>query len=227
MVRGVTGEARTKMADRQRAKRAELVREEVIDAALAEFAERGYHQTSISHIAKRLGSGHSMFYRYFENKRDIFDHAVRQVNARLLAAIGQCSSDGFASIEEFSAYTNSIGMAYTDLLAEDPRLLQLIVIQAAGVDQQMTEEFHRMFDGGVRRMSMLLRDGINRGYLRSDIDPYATAHSIVAIPFGIALRYGQKPDRNVLVAQTRATTDLVCRGLATEWLAPDNEEPTR
>ncbi|WP_293013318.1 helix-turn-helix domain-containing protein, partial [Mycolicibacterium sp.] len=64
------------MADRQRAQRAELVREEVIDAALAEFAERGYHQTSISHIAKRLGSGHSMFYRYFENKR-YHDHAGR------------------------------------------------------------------------------------------------------------------------------------------------------
>ena len=66
------GKPRSTMADRQRAQRAELVREEVIDAALAEFAERGYHQTSISHIAARLGSGHSMFYRYFENKRDIF-----------------------------------------------------------------------------------------------------------------------------------------------------------
>ncbi|SHV52962.1 putative transcriptional regulator, TetR [Mycobacteroides abscessus subsp. abscessus] len=83
------------LAQRQRAKRAELVREEVIEAALAEFAERGYHQTSISHIAKRLGSGHSMFYRYFENKRDIVDHAVRQMNGRLLAVIGDRRQDGW------------------------------------------------------------------------------------------------------------------------------------
>lgn len=207
------------MADRQRAKRAELVREEVIDAALAEFAARGYHQTSISHIAKRLGAGHSMFYRYFENKRDIVEHAVRQVNRRLLTAIGETTPGRFTSIEEFREYAITVGMAYTDVLAEEPRLLQLIVIQAAGVDQQMTEQFHRMFDDGVAALSELLRDGVSTGYVRSGIDVRATAEAIVAIPFGVALRYGQKPDRDVLIAQTKATTDLVCLGIAAERVA--------
>ncbi|SHX01482.1 putative transcriptional regulator, TetR [Mycobacteroides abscessus subsp. abscessus] len=36
----------------------------------------------------------------------------------------------------------------------------------------------------------------------------------MAIPFGIALRYGHKPDRDVLIAQTAAITALVCRGIA-------------
>ncbi|RUP28141.1 MAG: TetR/AcrR family transcriptional regulator [Mycolicibacterium sp.] len=223
----VTGEVRATMAERQRAKRAELVREEVIDAALAEFAVRGYHQTSISHIAKRLGAGHSMFYRYFANKRDIIDQAVRRVNGRLLSAIGEVLPGSLATITEFREYVMAVGMAYTDVLAEEPRLLQLIVMEAAGVDQQMTEQFHHMFDGGVRSLSAMLRDGIARGYIRSDIDVHGTAESIVAIPFGIALRHGQKPDRDRLVAQTRATTDLVCRGIAAEWQASDSSEQTR
>jgi AcrR family transcriptional regulator len=209
------------MADRHRARRAELVREEVIDAALAEFAIRGYHQTSISHIAKRLGAGHSMFYRYFANKRDIIEQAVRRVNGRLLTAIGEAKPGSLSSITEFSEYVLAVGMAYTDVLAEEPRLLQLIVVEAAGVDQQMTEEFHRMFDGGVRALSAMLSDGIDHGYIRSDIDVHGTAESIVAIPFGIALRHGQKPERESLVTQTRATTDLVVRGIAAEWLPED------
>src|SRR6516162_8321270 len=116
------------MADRHRARRAELVREEVIDAALAEFAIRGYHQTSISHIAKRLGAGHSMFYRYFANKRDIIEQAVRRVNGRLLTAIGEAKPGSLSSITEFREYVLAVGMAYTDVLAEEPRLLQLIVV---------------------------------------------------------------------------------------------------
>lgn len=208
------GKPRTTMADRQRAQRAELVREEVIDAALAEFAERGYHQTSISHIAKRLGSGHSMFYRYFENKRDIVDHAVRQINSRLGAAIDEATPCLVTSIEEFGQYLSSIGMAYTDVLAEEPRLLQLIVVQAAGVDQEMSQRFHRMYDSGAAVLGAALRNGIDRGYIRPDLDIGATAESIVAIPFGIALRYGHKPDRDVLIAQTNAITALVCRGIA-------------
>ncbi|MUL46388.1 TetR/AcrR family transcriptional regulator [Mycobacterium sp. CBMA293] len=215
----VTGEPRVTMAERQRAKRAELVREEVIDAALAEFAERGYHQTSISHIAKRLGSGHSMFYRYFENKRDIVDHAVRQVNGRLLAAIGDSTPGRLTSMAEFRDHLLSIGMAYSELLADEPRLMQLIVVQAAGVDQQMTEEFQRLFDDGARVLAAMLRDGINQGYVRADVDVRATAQTVCAIPFGIALRYGKKPSRDELIAQTLASNELVCRGIATEWSA--------
>jgi AcrR family transcriptional regulator len=210
----MTGAVHATMADRQRAKRAELVREEVIDAALAEFAERGYHQTSISHIAKRLGSGHSMFYRYFENKRDIVDHAVRRVNARLTAAIGDTTPGRCASVADCREYAMAIGRTYVDVLAEEPRLLQLIVIQAVGVDEPMTEEFHRLFDRGVEALSSLLRDGIACGYVRADIDAHATAESIVAIPYGMALRYGQKSDVDAWVAQTKVTTDLVCHGIA-------------
>jgi AcrR family transcriptional regulator len=227
MVPRVTGEARTKMAERQRAKRAELVREEVIEAALAEFAERGYHQTSISHIAKRLGSGHSMFYRYFENKRDIVEHAVRQVNGRLLAAIGDPTPGRLTSIIEFREHFMAIGMAFSDVLSEDPRLMQLIVVQAAGVDQQMTEEFQHMFDDGARVVASMLHDGISHGYIRADVDVRATAQTIVAIPFGIALRYGQNPSREVLIAQTIASNEMVCRSIATEWPAADLQELAR
>ncbi|WP_267319003.1 TetR/AcrR family transcriptional regulator [Mycolicibacterium mucogenicum] len=214
------GKARIRMADRQRAQRAELVRDEVIDAALAEFAERGYHQTSISHIAKRLGSGHSMFYRYFENKRDIVDHAVRQVNDRLTAAIDDATPSLVTSIEEFGQYLSSIGMAYTEVLAEEPRLLQLIVVQAAGVDQEMSQRFYRMYDGGAAVLGAALRDGIARGFIRPDLDIDATVESIVAIPFGIALRYGHKPDRDVLIAQTNAISALVCRGVTAPLREP-------
>jgi len=210
----------TTMAERQLVKRAELVREEVIDAALLEFAEHGYHQTSISGIAKRLGSGHSMFYRYFQNKRDIFDHASRQVTGRLVSAIAETATGRLTSLDDFRRYVSSVGMVYADMLTEEPRLLQLLVIQAAGVDQEMSKQFYSMFDGGVQRLSETLKDGIAAGYLRADVDVPATAQTIAAIPFGIALRYAQHPDRDALVAQTIAGTDLICRGLATRREQP-------
>ncbi|HNL81668.1 MAG TPA: helix-turn-helix domain-containing protein, partial [Agitococcus sp.] len=38
------------------------LRSDILQAAFIEFAERGYHQTAISDIAKRLGIGHGTFY---------------------------------------------------------------------------------------------------------------------------------------------------------------------
>jgi AcrR family transcriptional regulator len=59
-------------AERQRIQ----LQAEIIEAAFLEFSERGYHQTAISDIAKRLGIGHGTFYRHFENKRDILDKVM-------------------------------------------------------------------------------------------------------------------------------------------------------
>lgn len=203
----------TRMADRQRARRSELVRAEVIEAALAEFAERGYHQTSIAHIAARLGAGHSMFYRYFENKRDILEHVVRHASERVLATIGRTLPGRLTTLAEFHDFAVDLGLAYIGILSEDPRLSRLMLLQSAGVDRDMTEQFCRGFDLGAAALAGLLRDGVAAGYVRADIDVEAVADSIVAIPFGVMLRYGHEPDREVLAARVRATAELVCRGI--------------
>lgn len=59
----------------------------------------------------------------------------------------------------------------------------------------------------------LLRDGIEIGYVRANIDVEAVADSIAAIPFGVRLRHGHEPEGEVLAARVRATADLVCRGI--------------
>ena len=88
-----------------------------------------------------------------------------------------------------------------------------IVVQAAGVDQQMTEEFQRMFDcGGRRSARSVLLHGIDHGYVRANIDVRATAQTIVAIPFGVALRYGQNPGRDVLIARPSPATNWCVAG---------------
>ncbi|MDR3662356.1 MAG: TetR/AcrR family transcriptional regulator C-terminal ligand-binding domain-containing protein, partial [Mycobacterium sp.] len=140
-----------------------------------------------------------------------------------LAAIGDLTPGRLASITEFRDHLLGIGLAYSEVLASEPRLMRLIVVQAAGVDQQMTEEFQRVFDDGARVLRAMLRDGIDQGYIRADVDVQATAQTVCAIPFGIALRYGQKPSREELIAQTLASNEMVCRGIATEWPAPNPE----
>lgn len=210
----VTDDAPTRMADRQRVKRAELVRAEVVEAALAEFAERGYHQTSIAHIANRLGAGHSMFYRYFENKRDILEHVVRHVMQRVLSAIAETSPTQPNTLAEFHDFAVNLGMAYSDMLTEDPRLTRLMLLPSVAIDQEMTEKFCRGFDVATEAVVKILRHGIEVGYVRPDIDVDAVGATIAAIPYGMMLRHQHEPDRAVMVARVHATADLVCRGIA-------------
>ncbi|MFP4475096.1 MAG: TetR/AcrR family transcriptional regulator [Desulfatibacillaceae bacterium] len=50
----------------------------ILDAAVRVFAERGYHQTTISQIARQAGVADGTIYLYFKNKEDILATFVRQ-----------------------------------------------------------------------------------------------------------------------------------------------------
>ena len=58
-------------------------KQQLIDAALALFAERGYGATRVVDICDRAGVAKGLFYWYFPTKLDLFDELVRSVRQRL------------------------------------------------------------------------------------------------------------------------------------------------
>ncbi|MEY2632822.1 MAG: hypothetical protein RIR00_1476 [Pseudomonadota bacterium] len=58
-------------------RRAEARPEEVLQAALAAFAERGYAATSLDEVARRAGITKGTLYLYFPNKAELFKAVVR------------------------------------------------------------------------------------------------------------------------------------------------------
>jgi AcrR family transcriptional regulator len=51
-------------------------RQEILDAAMKLFSEKGYEKTSISDIAQSIGVAQGLCYRYFPSKEALFDAAV-------------------------------------------------------------------------------------------------------------------------------------------------------
>jgi AcrR family transcriptional regulator len=50
----------------------EDAKRKIIQEALAEFKEKGYFQSTMDGIAKRLGVSHGTIYQYFRSKEDLF-----------------------------------------------------------------------------------------------------------------------------------------------------------
>lgn len=49
---------------------------EILKASFNEFAFTGYHLASVSNVVKKLGIAKGSFYRYFENKLDLYSYLV-------------------------------------------------------------------------------------------------------------------------------------------------------
>lgn len=60
-------------------------RQTIVDAALAEFLEKGFADSTIESVAKRAGVAKGLIYRYFEAKEALFSAVVQQeiVNAHI------------------------------------------------------------------------------------------------------------------------------------------------
>lgn len=53
-------------------------KQEIIDAAMRAFTEKGYEQTTMRDIAAVIGVVPGLCYRYFNSKQELFDSAVSQ-----------------------------------------------------------------------------------------------------------------------------------------------------
>ena len=74
------------IADRQLTEQGRERKQQLVDAAIVLFAERGYSATRILDICDRAGVAKGLFYWYFPTKLDLFTELVRSMRQQLRRA---------------------------------------------------------------------------------------------------------------------------------------------
>ncbi|HEX2292790.1 MAG TPA: helix-turn-helix domain-containing protein [Gaiellaceae bacterium] len=114
---------------------AEERRESILEAATIEFAAKGLHGTSTEDVARRAGISQPYVFRLFGTKKRLFAETcracMREVRETMAAA-----ADGVFGEEAFQP----MGRAYAELLAADPRRLNLQMQMYAACDEPEIRE---------------------------------------------------------------------------------------
>jgi AcrR family transcriptional regulator len=114
---------------------AEERREAVLDAAVHEFAQAGYHAASTTNIAKRAGISQPYIYALFPNKKALFIAVQQRVSERIRNAFVEAAQQA-ASPED---RMERMGEAYTRLLDDRDHLLAQLHGFAAAGDPEIRE----------------------------------------------------------------------------------------
>ena len=110
-------------------------REEILDAALAEFAEHGYHGGSTEGIARRAGISQPYVFRLFGTKQELFKAVVARCFREALELF-QRAAEGRRGEDALEA----MGNAYVErLLVDRTRLLLQMQAYAACDDEEIRE----------------------------------------------------------------------------------------
>jgi AcrR family transcriptional regulator len=118
----------------------------ILDAALAVFADRGYHASSIDDIAREGGVSKALIYEHFDSKQKLYEELLKQhageLFERLAAAMDKAGDTGAArlatGLDAFYRFVEEHRVAWRMLFREanDPEMvavLERIVAQVTGV----------------------------------------------------------------------------------------------
>ncbi|MBN9362239.1 MULTISPECIES: TetR/AcrR family transcriptional regulator [unclassified Devosia] len=158
-------------------RRAEARPDEVLDAALELFIDKGFAATRVEDIARRAGLSKGTVYLYFPSKEALLEGLVRR-------AILPIADSALTALHDYEGDPRIVLNMVLTMLAgriSDPKVMampKLIFREAMGFPG-LAEMYRReVLDRVIPAVEGLIRRGIEQGYLRP-VDPSLTIRSII------------------------------------------------
>ncbi len=143
-------------------------RERFIEAALDEFSMHDYRSASVSRIVATLGIAKGSVYQYFDDKKELYLYLVQLAAETKFAFIDESitsqATDFFARFKQTAFHGARFDFSR-------PRYANILFHATyEPSDADVLDVSRRLKDASFEYVRGLVRDGIDRGDLRRDID---------------------------------------------------------
>ena len=184
--------------------RGRKTRRRILDAAEAEFGEKGFHAGSISGITLRAGAALGTFYTYFTSKEAIFQALVADMSRRTREWIAERVA---GAPDRLTAERLGIE-AYIEF-ARQHKGIYRIISEAEFVATDAYREHYEGFAKGYRRN---LEQAAAKGEIRAG-DYEAWAWAIMGIAVFLGMRFVIMDESKSPAEVAEIMTDLIARGI--------------
>jgi AcrR family transcriptional regulator len=153
-------------ASRSRAARQAERRQAILDAALDEFAARGFAAARLDDVAARAGVAKGTIYLYFRDKESLFQELVRTLLSPLVGTL----VDGHLA----DLPVRAIGEAVADLFVREifgtrrKDVIRLIITEGPRFPKLAEFYYHEVIERVVPAMRAIMARAVARGELESD-----------------------------------------------------------
>ena len=192
-------------------------KDQIIVAAAYVFAQKGYAGSSVADIALKAEIGKGTIYAYFKSKEDlffaVFEWYILQTGTAAKVSVAYL---GGSATQRLEVLSDSI----MDIWDEVKDLFNLTIeFWAASASSQMRdrfkETFRLLYKNFRELVGAIIRDGINRGEFRADVDPVSIAAALVGTWDALFLQAWFDETFNPLVT-AKKFLKIVIRGLSNE-----------
>jgi AcrR family transcriptional regulator len=176
----------------------------LLDAAAAEFGDKGFHESSVVSITQRAGVALGSFYTYFDSKDSLFRALVQDMSAQVRNTIGPVISAETDRLEG-----ERKGLAEFLSFVRQHKELYRIIDEAEFVDPA---SYRTHYENTVAGYVASLKNAADKGQLRSDVEE-VHAWAIVGMNVFLGLRYGVMGEDRDVNEVADIASDLLTNGL--------------
>ncbi len=148
--------------------------ETILKSAVKVFAKNGFHNSTISEIAKAAGVADGTIYLYFRNKDDIL---IRLFEDRMDAAIGEFKKT-LGNVDDPVIRLEIFISRYIEYMEKRRALAEVISVELRQSHKFMKEYVPVKFAEFLNLLSEIVKDGIKKGIFHSDIKPEIVKRAI-------------------------------------------------
>lgn len=189
--------------DRSRQSRGDQRRQQILDAAVELFAERGFRGTGVAALAKRVGMTATGMLYYFGTKERLLHEVVAERDRSELSSV---AAD--LTLDDL----RRIG-ADNEASAELTRLYVVLGAENLDAGDPLHDFFVDRYARGRRFVADVLAAEMARGRVRADVDVPAVAAEVLAVLMGLEIQWLMDPAAVDLAASVDAYIDRLTDNL--------------
>ena len=190
---------------------AEQTRQDLLDAALTVFSQKGYTAARLEDVARTAGVTRGAIYHHFGSKADLYSALIDEANQVGNSAIDRAINEGGTFIEVLSRI-----LVYSfALLEEDRRFSEVTALLLTTPDVEVLSQ--RRYDEAqqlVDSISSFFRLIIEQGELRQDLDPQMAARAFLGYQYGLSSLWLFNRDAFSIKASAPELAEIFVRGIA-------------
>jgi AcrR family transcriptional regulator len=190
-------------------------RQEVLDAALQLFSERGYHNVSMHEIAKEAEFAIGTLYKFFRSKEDLYQALILELSDRFQGALTEVLAAKAPEVEKLRAYLRvkadlfRSNLAAIRLYLAETRGTRLTVL--AGLEAEIRER-HRDL---LQSLASVFEQGMSGNSFQRVADPLHLAVALDSMATAFLLLWLEDPQGHPYPAEPDAILNILFKGLLT------------
>jgi AcrR family transcriptional regulator len=185
----------------------------IVEAAGRVFAEHGLARARMADIAAAADVGKGTVYEYFKSKEDLVYAVLELHDQQVRSTVLEGLHSDAGARETLQAMFTAGARAIREHVTSQPMYMDFWAASRGGPREQEFAEFcDRNYRSWREIVAGIIRRGQADGDFRSEVDPNATATSVVAAFDGLGLSFYF--DRTIdLERVTASLLDVLCDGL--------------